>query len=122
VAPSPRELKPIVTLVVYRLSLSRRLTALEKKLGISPEERHEVDPFTNPEKVHITGVRLRNAPITQDRKTTGQEPSHNTPVQGMQGVLSFPVVKPAIRVKQVANPAIGALGVRMSHYDCSVRS
>jgi hypothetical protein len=115
-------MKPIITLVVYRLSLSRRLTALEKKLGISPEERHEVDPFTNPEKVHLTGIRLRNTPNTQDRKTTGQEPSHDTPVKVMQGVLSFPVIKPATRVKQVANAAIGALGVRMFCYDCPVRS
>ena len=110
-APTPHEWKPIITHVVYRSSLSRRLTALEKKLGIGPEERHEVDPLTNPENMHITGIRLRNAPTTQDQKTTTQGLSLNAPVKGTQGVLPFPVVKPALRVKQVATPAIGALGV-----------
>ena len=105
-APTLHELKPIITHVVWRPSLSRRLSALEKKLGINPEEQHEEDPLTSPEEVHITGVRLRNAPTTQDQK--------NAPVKRTQGVLPFPVVKPALRVKQVATPAIGALGVRMS--------
>ena len=113
-APTLRELKPIITHVVWRPGLSRRLSALEKKLGINPEEQHEEDPLTSPEEVHITGVRLRNAPTTQDQKNTSHELLLNAPVKRTQGVLPFPVVKPALRVKQVATPAIGALGVRMS--------
>jgi hypothetical protein len=108
----PRELKPIITHVVYRPSLSRRLTALEKKLGIDPEERHQDDPLARAKDVYVTGVRLRNTPADVDQKTMAQEIPLDTPAKAIQGLLFFPVVKPAVRVKQVAPPMVGVLGVR----------
>jgi hypothetical protein len=121
VSPKPRELKPTITHVVYRPSLSRRLTALEKKLGISPEERHQNDPLTCAKDVYVTGVRLRNTPA-EDKKLMAQELPPGMPAKTMQGVLFFPIVKPAaVRVKQVATPTVGAFGVRMIPSDRSVR-
>jgi hypothetical protein len=101
------EAKPIITIVVYRPSLSRRLTALEEKMGISPEERHE-DLMPVAKEVFITGVRLRNAPAVLDQKLTVQELPPDMPTKAMQGVLPFPVVKPALRAKQAT---VGTLGV-----------
>jgi len=109
----PPELKPIVTHVVYRPSLSRRLSALEKKMGISPEERHPDDPLAVTKEVYITGVRLRNAPAAVDRKPMAQEPPLDMPTKAVQSVLPFPVVKAALRAKRVAMPPIGALGSRV---------
>ena len=120
--PKPRELKPTITDVVYRPGLSRRLTVLEKNLGISPEERHQNDPLTCAKDVYVTGVRLRTALAAEDQKTMAQELPLGMPAKAMQGVLFFPIVKPAaVRVKQVATPTVGALGVRMILSDRSVR-
>jgi hypothetical protein len=118
----PCELEPIITRVVYRPSLSRRLTALEKKMGIGPEERHQDDPLARAKDVYVTGVRLRNTPTAVDKKTMAQELPIDMPAKTTQGVLFFPVVKPAsVAVKQVATPTVGALGVRMILGNQSVR-
>ncbi|KAI9466069.1 VRR-NUC domain-containing protein [Lactarius psammicola] len=93
---SLQQLQLIITRSVYRPSLSRRLTALEKKMGISPEERHEEDPLAVSKDVHITGVRLRNPAATQ----TIQRPSLNTPTKLKQSVLSFTVVKTIVKIKK----------------------
>ncbi|KAI9446590.1 VRR-NUC domain-containing protein [Lactarius indigo] len=77
------------THLVYRPSLSRRLTMLEKKMGISPEERHEEDQLAVAEDVYITGARLRNPAAIQ----TTQQPPFNTPTKVKQSILSFAVTK-----------------------------
>ncbi|KAH9060002.1 VRR-NUC domain-containing protein [Lactarius vividus] len=77
------------THLVYRPSLSRRLTTLEKKMGIDPEERHEEAPLALAEDVYITGVRLRNPAAVQ----TTQQPPLNTPTKAKQSILSFAVAK-----------------------------
>lgn len=97
--------------VVYRPSLFRRLTALEKKLGISPEERHQDDPLAIAEDIYITGVRIWNAPAASDQGQMGQEQPPETQAKARQRVLLFPVVKPA---PKVATPTVGVLGVRIS--------
>ncbi|KAH9001406.1 hypothetical protein EDB92DRAFT_1964438 [Lactarius akahatsu] len=79
------------THLVYRPSLSRRLTALEKRMGIGPEERHEEAPLAVAEDVYITGVRLRNPAAIQ----TTQQPPLNTPTKVKQSILSFTVAKTA---------------------------
>jgi len=90
-------------------------------MGISPEERHQNDPLTCAKDVYVTGVRPRNTPA-EDKKTMAQEPPPGMPAKTMQGVLFFPIVKPAaVRVKQVATPTVGALGVRMILSNRSVR-
>ncbi|KAI9460027.1 VRR-NUC domain-containing protein [Russula earlei] len=91
------------THIVYRPSLSRRLTALEKKMGISPEERHQDDPLSVAEDVSITGIRLRSILAVP-------EPPLDTPAEGKQRVLPFSVVKPTFKTRQVTAPAAGVLG------------
>lgn len=99
---------PITAHIVYRPSLFRRLVALEKKMGISPEERYQDDPLAVAEEIYVTGVRLRNAPIAPDREIIVQ-------VQELplQRVLLFPVIKPALKAGQVATSTAGVPRVRM---------
>jgi len=102
---NPNEIEaPITPHVVYRPSLSRRLTALEKKMGINPEERHQDDPLSIAEDVYITGVRLRGVHAASELPLA-------TPAEAKQSALPFPVVKP--KARQVAPPTTGVLGVRM---------
>jgi hypothetical protein len=97
--------------VVYRASLSRRLTALEQKLGISPEERHQDDPLAVAEDIYITGDRIWNAPASSDQ---GREQSPNSQTKAKQRVLLFPVVQSALKGSEVTTPTTGVLGVRIS--------
>ena len=97
--------------VVYRASLSRRLTALEQKLGISPEERHQDDSLAVAEDIYITGDRIWNAPVSSDQ---GRDQSPNTQTKAKQRVLLFPVVQSALKGSEVTTPATGVLGVRVS--------
>jgi Fanconi-associated nuclease 1 len=99
--------------VVYRSSLFRRLTALEKKLGISAEERHQDDLLTIAEDTCITGIRIRNTPAPLDQEHMAQKMPPDTQTKEKQRVLLFPVVKPAIKAR-VATAANGILGVRIS--------
>ncbi|KAI0295465.1 VRR-NUC domain-containing protein [Russula brevipes] len=98
------------THLVYRPSLSRRLTVLEKKMGINSEERHQDDPLPVAEDVYITGVRLRNPPAVPDREDIKQGPPFDMQAKAKQGVLPFPVVKPALKISDVATPTAGVLG------------
>ncbi|KAF8503697.1 VRR-NUC domain-containing protein [Russula emetica] len=95
------------THLVYRSSLFRRLTALEKKLGIDAEERHQDDLLAIGEDIYITGIRIRNTPAPLDQ-------THDTQTKEKQKVPLFPIVKPAIKTSEVATAANGILGVRIS--------
>jgi hypothetical protein len=99
--------------VVYRSSLFRRLTALEKKLGISAEERHQDDLLAIAEDTCITGIRIRNTPAPLDQEHMSQKMPPDTQTKEKQRVLLFPVVKPATK-PSVATAANGILGVRIS--------
>jgi hypothetical protein len=91
-------------------------------MGISPEERHQNDPLTCAQDVYVTGIRLRNTPAAEDKKTMAQELPLGMPAKATQGVLFFPIVKPAVvRVKQVATPTVGGFGVRIILSERSVR-
>jgi hypothetical protein len=91
-------------------------------MGISPEERHQNDPLTCAKDVYVTGVRLRNTPAEDKKMAMAQELPLGMPAKTMQGVLFFPIVKPAaVRVKEVATPTVGVVGVRMIPSDRSVR-
>src|SRR5882757_755994 len=100
--------------VVYRPSLFRRLAALEKNLGISPEERHQDDPLAVAEDIRIPGVRIWNAPAAPDQGHVAQELPPDTQAKAKQRVLLFPVVQPALKASGVATPTAGILGVRIS--------
>ena len=99
--------------VVYRSSLFRRLTALEKKLGIDAEERHQDDLLAIAEDIHIIGIRIRNTPAPSDQERMVQKMPPDTQTKGKQSVLLFPVVKPAVK-GEVTTLANGVLGVRIS--------
>lgn len=100
--------------VVYRSSLFRRLTALEKKLGVSAEELHQDDLLAVAEDIFITGIRIRNTPAPLDKEHMAQKIPPDTQTKEKQGGLLFPVVKPAVKASEVATPANGILGVRIS--------
>lgn len=97
--------------IVYRSSLFRRLTALEKKLGINTEEQHQGDPLAIADDIYITGIRIRDTftPLVQEHMVQGMPP--DTQTREKQRVLLFPVVKPGIRASKIAD---GVLGVRIS--------
>jgi hypothetical protein len=84
---------------------------LEKKMGINSEERHQDDPLPVAEDAYITGVRLRNPPAVPDLEEITQGPPFDMQAKAKQGVLPFPVVKPALKTSDVATPTAGVLGV-----------
>ncbi|KAI0282107.1 VRR-NUC domain-containing protein [Russula aff. rugulosa BPL654] len=94
------------THLVYRSSLFRRLTALEKKLGINAEERHQDDLLAIAEDIYITGIRIRDTPAPLDQEHMVQKVPPDTHTKEKQRVLLFPIVKPA---SKVATPADGVL-------------
>lgn len=96
------------THLVYRSSLFRRLTALEKKLGIDAEERHQDDLLAIAEDIYITGIRIRNTPASLDPEHMAQKMPPDMQTKENQRVLLFPVVKPAIKVSVA--PVNGILG------------
>ena len=96
--------------VVYRASLSRRLTKLEQKLGIGPEERHQDEPLAVADDIYITGDRIWNAPASSDQGR-GQPPNIQT--KAKQRVLLFPIVQSALK-GEVTTPTTGDFGVRIS--------
>ncbi|KAI0306703.1 hypothetical protein B0F90DRAFT_1814554 [Multifurca ochricompacta] len=98
------------THLVYRPGLSRRLTALEKKMGISPDERHQEDLLIAAEDVYIKGIRLRNAAAASDRKKMEQVPQLDTVKKAKQSILPFIVVKSALKTMQEAAPIADVTG------------
>ncbi|KAI0273485.1 hypothetical protein BC834DRAFT_210888 [Gloeopeniophorella convolvens] len=90
------------THLVYRSSLSRRLTALEKKLGVGPDERHQEDPLVVAEDIFITGVRLRlPQPVPGTSKVdrnVDRKPPLDSPSK--QSTLPFTVIKSTLKSEQ----------------------
>ena len=86
---------------------------MEKKLGISAEERHQDDLLAVSEDIYITGIRIRSTSAPLDQEYTAQKMPPDTQTREKQRVL-FPVVKPADKASEVATPANGILGVRIS--------
>ena len=82
-------------------------------MGIDAEERHQDDLLTIAEDIYIIGIRIRNTSAPLDPDHIAQKMPPDTQTKGKQGVLLFPVVKPAIKAS-VATPANGILGVRIS--------
>jgi len=83
-------------------------------LGIDAEERHQDDLLAIAEDIYITGIRIRNTPAPLDQEHMAQKMPPDTQTKEKQRVLLFPVVKPAIEASEVATPANGILGVRIS--------
>ncbi len=83
-------------------------------MGISAEDRYQDDLLAVAEDIHITGTRIRNTPLPLDQEHMTQKLSSDTQTKGKQRVLLFPVAKLALKATEVATPATGVLGVRIS--------
>ncbi len=83
-------------------------------MGISAEDRYQDDLLAVAEDIHITGTRIRNTPLPLDQEYMTQKLSSDTQTKGKQRVLLFPVAKLALKATEVATPATGVLGVRIS--------
>jgi hypothetical protein len=83
-------------------------------LGIDAEEQHQGGLLAIAKDMYITGIRIRNTPAPFDQEHIAQKVPPDTQTKEKQRMLLFPVVQPAIKAGEVATPANGILGVRIS--------